>query len=244
MTAFPVWYIGWGVAFARGQRVISGLGHPGDSGDPPARPMLAAMPPESDGLTPVPRAPYISAFTPDVPTETDEADIRTLDLVRRLVERAKEGDRESFGDLYRQYHQPLFRLARAHLGEGAEDAVAETFLRAWKALPRYRDTGAPFLAWLYGIAGHVIADEFRRRARVEVRPDLPDRRVEWAVDDELALAAAIRRLPNEQRQVVELKFLMGATNAQVAAVLGKSEGAVNAKQWRALAALRRMLEEK
>jgi RNA polymerase sigma-70 factor (ECF subfamily) len=174
---------------------------------------------------------------------SDEAEAGTLDLVQRLVDRARGGDRDAFGDLYRLYHPPLFRLARAHLGEGAEDAVAETFLRAWKALPRYRDTGAPFLAWLYGIARHVIADEFRRRARVEPRPDLPDRGVEWTVDDELTLAAAIRRLPDEQRQVVELKFLMGATNAEVAAALGKSEGAVNAKQWRGLAALRRMLEE-
>lgn len=201
------------------------------------------MPLESDRLTSVPLPPNISASAPDVPTETDEADVSRPGLVQRLVERAKEGEREAFGDLYRRYHPPLFRLARAHLGEGAEDAVAETFLRAWDALPRYRDTGAPFVAWLYGIARHVIADEFRRRARVEPRPDLPSRLVEWAVDDELALAAAIRRLPNEQRQVVELKFLMGATNAQVAAALRKSEGAVNAKQWRALAALRRMLEE-
>lgn len=205
--------------------------------------MLAVMPPEPNTRTDRSEPANISASIPDVPIETDETEVGTPDLVHRLVERAKEGEREAFGDLYRRYHPPLFRLARAHLGEGAEDAVAETFLRAWKGLPRYRDTGAPFLAWLYGIARHVIADEFRRRARVEPRPDLPDRRVEWAVDDELALAAAIRRLPDEQRQVVELKFLMGATNAQVAAALGKSEGAVNAKQWRGLAALRRMLEE-
>jgi len=112
-----------------------------------------------------------------------------------------------------------------------------------KGLPGYKDTGAPFLAWLYGIARHVMADEFRRRARVEPRADLPDGRVEWKVDDELTLAAAIRGLPDEQRQVIELKFLMGATNAEVAAALGKSEGAVNAKQWRALGALRKMLEE-
>lgn len=63
------------------------------------------------------------------------------------------------------------------------------------------------------------------------------------MDDKLSLAAAIRQLPDEQRQVVELKFLMGATNAEVAATLGKSVDAVNAKQWRALAALRKTLEE-
>lgn len=205
--------------------------------------MLARMLQEPNPTMPSTEPPNISAPIPDVPTETDEAEVRTLDLVQRLVERAKEGGGDAFGDLHRRYYAPLFRLARAHLGEGAEDAVAETFLRAWKGLPGYKDTGAPFLAWLYGIARHVIADECRRRARVEPRADLPDGRVEWKVDDELALAAAIRQLPDQQRRVVELKFLMGATNAQVAAALGKSEGAVNAKQWRALGALRKMLEE-
>jgi len=205
--------------------------------------MLAAMLREPNPSTPPLERPNIFASIPDVRTETDEAEVRTLDLVQRLVERAREGREDAFGDLYRRYHAPLFRLARAHLGDGAEDAVAETFLRAWKGLPGYKDTGAPFLAWLYGIARHVIADEFRRRARVEPRADLPDGRVEWKVDDELTLAAAIRGLPDEQRQVIELKFLMGATNAEVAAALGKSEGAVNAKQWRALGALRKMLEE-
>ena len=187
--------------------------------------------------------PYIAALISDVPTGTDEADARTQDRVRDLVARAKRGDGDAFGELYRLYHAPLYRLARAHLRGGAEDAVAETFLRAWKALPGYRDTGSPFVAWLYGIARHVVIDEIRGQARVEPRAEVPGGRVEWKVDDELILAAAIGRLPDEQRQVVELKFLMGATNAEVAAALGKSVGAVNAKQWRALAALRRMLEE-
>jgi RNA polymerase sigma-70 factor (ECF subfamily) len=211
----------------------------GTSGGQPAAEIGA--PPEF--CTDLRRPPNIFASISDVLIEADEIEARTLDSVHRLVERAKEGDTEAFGELYRRYHPPLFRLARASLGEGAEDAVAETFMRAWRALPGYRDTGAPFVAWLYGVARHVIADEFRRRARVEPRADLPDRRVEWAVEDKLTLAAAIRRLPDEQRQVVELKFLMGATNAEVAATLGKSVDAVNAKQWRALAALRKTLEE-
>jgi RNA polymerase sigma-70 factor, ECF subfamily len=177
-------------------------------------------------------------------TKIDEIEVRTLEPERGWVERAKQGDREAFGELYRRYHPPVFRLAQAYLGEGAGDAVTEAFLRAWMAIPSYRDTGAPFLAWLYGIAGHVIAEEDGRRARAEPPPDLPDRRVEWALDDHLTLAEAIRRLPDEQRQVVELKFVMGGTNAEVAAILGRSEGAVNAKQWKALAALLGMMEEK
>lgn len=242
LWTFLTRYIAAGARCARRAAGDFALPHPGDwarSGRPPMHPEMV------DEAVPAPRArgpANISAHISDVRTETHVGDVTTLDRVSRLVERAKAGDRDAFGDLYRLYHAPIFRVARVHVGDWAEDAVAETFLRAWNALPRYRDTGAPFVAWLYGIARHVVLDEIRRRRRVEPRADVPDAVKEWAVDDELSLGAAIERLPNEQRRVVELKFLVGMTNAEVAAALGKSEGAVNAKQWRALQALRGMLE--
>lgn len=161
-----------------------------------------------------------------------------------LVALARSGDREAFGDLYRLYHAPIFRVARAQLGEGAEDAVAETFVRAWGSLHRYRDMGVPFVGWLYGIARNVVADEFRRRQRVQPTDQIPEEMIGSAVDDDLSLAAAMARLPDEQRRVVELKFLVGLTNAEVGSVLGISPGAVNSKQWRALGQLRRALEER
>ena len=161
-----------------------------------------------------------------------------------LVQRAQENDRDAFGELYRLFHAQVFRLARFYLDSSAEDAVAETFLRAWNALPRYRNTGAPFVAWLYGIARHVVADERLRRRRIEPRPEVPDRAIDPPPDDRLALAMAIQRLPEEDRRVIELKFLIGLTNAEVAAALGKSAGAVNTQQWRALRSLRRLIEEK
>jgi RNA polymerase sigma-70 factor (ECF subfamily) len=134
-------------------------------------------------------------------------------------------------------------LARFYLGEGAEDAVAETFMRAWSALPRYKSTGAPFVAWLYGIARHVVADEFRVRSKTEVRDELPDSSVTPQHEDRLLLASSIERLPKQQRLVVEMKYLLGMTNAEVAAALGKSIGAINAQQWRALQALKEMMDQ-
>lgn len=120
--------------------------------------------------------------------------------------------------------------------------VSETFLRAWSALPRYRDTGAPFVAWLYGIARHVIADVRKSQRRVEPREQVPERLQESVPDDGLALQTAIRKLPKEQRQIIEMKFLLGLTNPEVAAILKKSIGAVNAQQWRALRAMRPWME--
>jgi RNA polymerase sigma-70 factor (ECF subfamily) len=160
---------------------------------------------------------------------------------RELVGMAREGDRDAFGKLFLAHHGTIFRLARATLGDSAEDVASETFVRAWTALPKYRDTGAPFVAWLYGIARHLVVDELRRRSRTEPHANVDNGQVEHLHDDRLALAAALDDLPDEQRQILELKFLLGLTNDEVGAALGKTPGAVNAQQWRALQALRKMI---
>lgn len=159
-----------------------------------------------------------------------------------LVERARRGDKNAFSHLYKQHYAAIFRLARFHLPRAADDVVAETFLRAWKGLPRYRDTGAPFVSWLYGIARHVIADEVRRSRRFEPRETIEETAErDDGADDRLVLAAAIQRLPGDQRKVIEMKYLLGLRNPEVARLLGKSIGAVNAIQWRGLQNLRTYL---
>jgi RNA polymerase sigma-70 factor, ECF subfamily len=160
-----------------------------------------------------------------------------------LIEAARRGDKDAFGQLYRRYHARVFGLARFYLGDGGEDAVAETFVRAWSALPRYRTTAAPFVAWLYGIARHVVADELKNRKRTEARAQVPDQPVDPLYDERLAIAAAVAKLPKQQRQIVEMKYLLGMKNAEVARALNKTIGAVNAAQWRALQALKLSLEQ-
>jgi RNA polymerase sigma-70 factor (ECF subfamily) len=165
---------------------------------------------------------------------------------RQLVEDARQGDKDAFGELYRNHFGAIYRLARFYLGpDAAEDAAAETFLRAWNGLPRYRWTGAPFVSWLYGIARNVVFDQLRVRKRTEPRADVPDVPHDHLPQTliRLDVADAIARLPDEQRQVIEMKFLIGLPNAEVAEILGKTIGAVNAQQWRALGNLRRILEE-
>ena len=165
----------------------------------------------------------------------EDLDVRARE--RELVGQAQGGDREAFEELYRTHAPAVARLVRFRLGAEDEDAVAEIFFRAWRGLATYRDTGAPFSAWLYGIARHVAIDAVRTRGRVEPTDQLPDREVDPMTVDLLSLHGAIEHLPTEQRQVIELKYLVGLTNDEVAAALGCSAGAVNAKQWRALRAL-------
>jgi RNA polymerase sigma-70 factor, ECF subfamily len=195
-------------------------------------------------LVPVaqPSPANISGRSPDVQVEALN-DVDSIDPVNRLVERARDGDKDAYGQVFRLHHDAIFRYARLHVGAEAEDIVAEVFTRAWIQLPGYAYRGVPFVAWLYGIARHVVGDELRRQARLEYRPTIPETLEKWAEDDRLELAEAINKLPAEQRQVIEMKFLMGMRNPEVADALDTTTNAVNAKQWRALTALRDELKE-
>lgn len=191
---------------------------------------------------PHPSPANISGPSHDVQVEA-LSDVGSIDPVRRLVERARDGDKDAYGQVFRLHHDAIFRYARLHVGAEAEDVVAEVFTRAWIQLPGYAYTGVPFVAWLYGIARHVVADEVRRQARLEYRPTIPETLEKWAEDDRLELADAITKLPAEQRQVIEMKFLMDMRNPEVAEALDTTTNAVNAKQWRALTALRDELKD-
>jgi RNA polymerase sigma-70 factor, ECF subfamily len=171
-------------------------------------------------------------------------DVASVDRLASLVERSGKGDSEAFAEVYRLFHGKIYRLARFHLGAQAEDAVSETFLRAWVAIPTYRKTGAPFAAWLYGIARHVVSNLRAARRREEPRSQLPDEALEADPSERLALRREIDRLPPTQRYVIEAKFLVGVSNRELAVALGKTVGAVNAIQWRALRTLSTRLEDR
>jgi RNA polymerase sigma-70 factor (ECF subfamily) len=158
----------------------------------------------------------------------------TKERVAELVTQAQQKDRDAFEQLYLLYYRPIYTLARFYLPGQAEDIVAETFLRAWGALERYRDMGRPFAAWLYAIARHIVADELKARRRTEPRSELPDRPIDWDHDDRLVLAMGLARLSKTQRVVVELKYLIGLSHQEIADILHKSIGAVKALRWRAL----------
>lgn len=178
------------------------------------------------------------------PSSEVESDSREREGHREeeLVRAARAGDKNAFGEIYRSRYASIYRLAQFSLGAGAEDAASETFLRAWRSLDKYREGRATFISWLYGIARHVVTDELRRRGRVEIREDMPENGVEHDRDTRLLLEPLLARLPRDQRIVIEMKFLLGMTNPEVATALDKTTGAVNAIQWRALRTLRGWME--
>ncbi len=186
-----------------------------------------------------------------------------LDRDRRLVEAARR-DPAQFDALYRKYLAQVYTFALYELGDhhAAEDATERTFLRALAALPRFREQARPddgpeastFRVWLFRIARNVVANERRRRRR---RPtelldialgaglavaDGTDLEAQAVTRDDAAQALrALRSLPDDRRRALTLRFVDEMTTAEIAGVLGRSEGAVRVLIHRALRAVAREL---
>ncbi|MEX0682410.1 MAG: sigma-70 family RNA polymerase sigma factor [Dehalococcoidia bacterium] len=172
-----------------------------------------------------------------------------------LIERAAGGDRQAFGELYEQHALRVFRHAYFLTGDPflAEDMTAQTFLKALEAIPRYEDRGVPFIAWLLRITGNLTinykkAQKNGHHAQLpetledEDRFTSPEKSCEVKSNSE-RVWQLVCRLPHEQRQVVVMRFIDDLPYQEVAQVLNKSVGAVRVIQFRALACLRRMVEE-
>ena len=166
--------------------------------------------------------------------------------LRRLVARAKTGDQDAVDALYRLHVDRIYAYLAANVGNphDAEDLTTLTFMRMIVSLPRYQPRSTPFAAWLFRIARNLAVDHFRAAARARARPQpvvRPDASAEdeaLSVLDRETLRRELATLSLGQREVLTLKFVCGLTNAEAAAVLGKTEGAVKALERRALRTLK------
>jgi RNA polymerase sigma-70 factor (ECF subfamily) len=152
----------------------------------------------------------------------------------------------------------VMRYCRARLGRitgqyyVADDVAQEVCLAVLAALPRYRDMGRPFSSFVFGIASHKVADAMRSASRLAIpTPDLPDGPDDRPGPEETAVAcleaeqvrALLRRLPDQQRELLVLRVLAGLTAQETGDELGMSAGAVRVAQHRALARLRVLARE-
>ena len=172
---------------------------------------------------------------------------------RALLRRAKRCDEKALGELYDHWAPRIYayiyrRVSDSHL---AEDLTADVFIRVLQAVRSGHSWRTSFRAWIYRIAHNLVVDHHRRKPP-ESDLALDERQI--VVDDDpisavatklshQRLRVAIRRLTVDQQQVLALRFGEGMTAREAAQVIGKSVGAVEALQHRALAALRRILEK-
>jgi RNA polymerase sigma-70 factor (ECF subfamily) len=175
---------------------------------------------------------------------------------RDLVERARRGDHDAYATLVREHEQAAFRVAYVLLGSAAdaEDVAQEAFVKAYRALGRFR-AGAPFRPWLL----QIVANEARNRRRsagrranlalraaAEVRPGdaVPSPEAALVSDERRAeLVAAVNALREEERDVVACRFFLDLSEEETAAALDVPVGTVKSRTSRALARLREEVDE-
>jgi RNA polymerase sigma-70 factor (ECF subfamily) len=179
-------------------------------------------------------------------------DVAEADLVRR----AAEGDRDAAAQLLTLVRPGVVRYCRASLGPvagaytTADDVAQEVCIAILNALPRYRDLGRPFAAFVYTIAGRRIADAQRAAVRTRTAPaDALAERADGtpgpeqrAVSTDLArrLSHLLAHLPDTQREIIVLRVAVGLPADEVGGVLGMTASAVRVAQSRALAQLRKL----
>jgi RNA polymerase sigma-70 factor, ECF subfamily len=171
-----------------------------------------------------------------------------------VVAEAVAGDRDALRQVLETIRPIVVRYCRARIGAtersglSADDIAQEVCLAAITALPRYEDQGRPFLAFVYGIAAHKVADAHRAAARNRAEPTevVPERYSGEAGPEQMAIdaessarmAKLLEVLPEKQREIVILRVVVGMSAEETAEAVGSTPGAVRVAQHRALARLK------
>ena len=169
--------------------------------------------------------------------------------VNTLVELAKD-DKEAFGELYERFMPKMYSYIYYRTGNthDAEDLTARLFFRAMSHISNYVDKGVPFQAWLYRIAHNLVANWHRDQGRRKIitlddyvahalKSEAPDRLTE-ELEEQQQLLQAVRRLPEDRQQLLLLKFIDQLSNAEIGAIMERTEGAIKSLYHRTLMALR------
>lgn len=186
-----------------------------------------------------------------------EADTTLDPEVVEQVRLAQEGSAHAFALLYDRYVDQIFAYVYHRVGhrQTAEDLVGDVFLRALRRISTFKWQGVDFGAWLMTIARNRVHDHFKSaRFRLEATvEEVFDSPVQGHPDDpEQALLSAdltsqvhnaIRQLKGEQAEVLYLRFIQHLNVSETAAVMGKTDGAIKALQYRALKSLAKLMPE-
>jgi len=175
--------------------------------------------------------------------------------VRKLVEQAQAGDRAALEQLYLIHFDRIYGYLHMSVGNrhDAEDLTTQTFLKMLESIGKFRWRSAPFSAWLFRIAHNLAMDHFRARRRWQPEEEVPEPPGSEEPSAEMeamhsigrqSMMELIERLSPEQQQVLTLKFVVNFPNAEVATILGKTEGAIKSLQHRALASLQKQIAQK
>lgn len=171
-----------------------------------------------------------------------------------LIERARI-DPAAFGELYRRHLDRIYAYLRARVvsEEDASDLAQQVFLQAFDALPRYRQRGLPFSAWLFQIAHNIVLNSYRQKPRVipwdavspHAQPDLSqDPEASLLHQERIAhLRMLLTRLDQAKCELLALRFAAGLSASQIALIVGRSPAAVKKELTRTLRKLKELYHD-
>ncbi len=169
-----------------------------------------------------------------------------------LVQRARQGEKEAFAQLYESHFDKIFRyvVLKIRNQAEAEDMTQQVFIKAYESIGSYQSQGVPFTAWLFRIAHNQMVDYVRKQSKKQTVPldeslqIQDDCDVEHEVETKIEMekvALAANKLTEAQREVISLRFAGGLSITEAAKTMRKSEGAIKALQHSAILALRKTL---
>jgi len=163
---------------------------------------------------------------------------------RLAVARAKEGDRDALRYLYASYSNNIYGYVRSivHDEHEAEDVTQQVFAKLITRIVKYEDRGVPFFAWLLRLARNVAIDHLRANRMTPTEEVFdPDASGGPDLDHVETVRAALATLPDEQREVVILRHVVGLTPGEIANRMGRTEGSIHGLHHRGRRALQREL---
>jgi RNA polymerase sigma-70 factor, ECF subfamily len=157
---------------------------------------------------------------------------------QRTVEEARSGGGDAWRVLFDAHHPKLYRYFRSRLdsAEDAEDLAAEVFVEVYRSMGTFRWRNRPFEAWLFGIARHRLLMHYRSRRETSEIPESASQLRDEYVGIEIR--DVLERLPDEYREAIELRYALGLSGIEAAAVMGRSHGAFRTLLSRATAAFK------
>ena len=158
---------------------------------------------------------------------------------QRLVEAAQR-DPSRFADLYEANFDRVYAFVarRVPSREEAEDVTAEVFHQALAGLAGFEWQGTPFVAWLLGIASHLVARRWQASRPEALLDELEVAATSDQAERQALFTQLLERLPKDQRHVIRRRFLEHRGIREIAQEMGRSEGAIKQLQFRALETLR------
>jgi RNA polymerase sigma-70 factor (ECF subfamily) len=173
---------------------------------------------------------------------------RSGSLIARAVARAKEGDREAVRFLYLRYADNVYGYVRSIVRDDyeAEDVTQHVFAKLMVVIGKYEPRGVPFSAWILRLAHNAAIDHMRKCRAVPAAEvyGADERLPEGNEDRSMELRLALADLPEEQRDVIVLRHVVGLSPTEIAGRMGKTEPSVHGLHHRGRAALRTALVER